>query len=87
MAGRIRAFDRTLVGNHVYSREEVLGSNTTTSNWSPNVFASRWHLLRNAPSNGHNTRYITLFFKGTYSVISFHELMGMSCAGWQHFLR
>ena len=37
----------------------------------PNTFASRWRLLRNSPSKGHHSRYITLFFKGTYSVIGF----------------
>ena len=87
IAVRIRAFDCTLVGNHVGSREGVLGSNPTTPKFLPNVFASRWRLLRNAPSKGHHSRYITPFFKGTYSVIGFHELMGMSLAGLMHFLR
>ena len=39
--------------------------------------SARWRLLRNAPSKGHHSRYITLFFKGTYSVIGFYDLMGM----------
>ena len=44
----------------------------------PNVFAARWRLLRIAPSKGHHSRYITLFFEGTYSVMGFYELMGIS---------
>ena len=65
------------MGKHVCSREGVLGSNPTTPKFLPNVFAARWRLLRNAPSKGHHSRYITLFFKGTYSVIGFYELMRM----------
>ena len=53
----------------------------------PNVFAARWQLLRNAASKGHHTRYITVFFKATYSVISFYELMTVSFARLKHFLR
>ena len=41
---------------------------------------------RNAPSKEHQSRYITLFFKGTYGVIGFFELMVMSLAGLMHFL-
>ena len=44
-----RAFDCTLVGKHVCSREGVLGSNPTTPKLLPNVFAARRRLLRNAP--------------------------------------
>ena len=87
MAVRIRAFDCTLVGKHVCSREGVLGSNPTTPKFLPNVFVARWRLLRNAPSKGHHSRYITLFFKGIYSVISFYELMRMFLVGLMHFLR
>ena len=87
IAVRIRAFDCTLVGKHVCSREGVLGSNPTTPILLPKVFVSRWGLLRNAPSKGHHSRYITLFFKGTYSVTGFYELMGMVLAGLMHFLR
>ena len=88
MTVRIRAFNRTVMGNHVHSREEVLGSNPTTPKFffSKGV-RSRQPLLRNAPSKGHHTRYITLFLKGTYSVRSFYELMRMFCAGLQHSLR
>ena len=82
----IRAFDCTLVGKHVCFREGVLGSNPTTPKFSSNVFAARWQLLRNATLKGHHSRYVTLFFKGTYSVISFYELMGVSLAGLMHFL-
>ena len=57
------------------SREGVLGSNPTTPKFLPKVFVARRQLLRNAPSKGHHSRYITLFFEGTYSVISFYELM------------
>ena len=81
MAIHIRAFDCTLVGKHECSREEVLGSNPTTPNFLPNVFVARWQLLRNAPSKGHHSRYITLIFMGTYSVIGFYELMGMILVG------
>ena len=87
MAARIRAFDHTLVGDHVHSREEVLHSIPTTPRFLPKVFAARQQLLRNASSKGHHTWYITLFFKGTYSVIGFSELMRVSFAGLKHFLR
>ena len=69
------------------SREGVLGSNPTTSKFLPKVFVARWRLLRNAPSKGHHSRYIALFFEGTYSVIGFYELMGMFLVGLMHFLR
>ena len=59
------------------SREGVLGSNPTTPKLLPKVFVARWRLLRNAPSKQHHSRYITLFFEGTYSVIGFYELMRM----------
>ena len=84
---RIRAFDCTLVGKHVCSREEVLGSNPTTPKLLPKVFVAPWQLLRNAPSKGHHSRYITLFFKGTYSVIGFYELMRIFLVGLMHFVR
>ena len=83
---RIRAFNCTLVGKHVCSREGVLGSNPTTPKFLPNVFVARCPLLRNAPLKGHHSRYITLFFEGTYSVIGFYELMGMFLVGLMHFL-
>ena len=75
------------MGKHMCSREGVLGSNPTTPKFLPNVLVARWQLLRNAPSKGHHSRYITLFFKGTYSVISFYELMTMFLIGLMHFLR
>ena len=53
----------------------------------PNVFVARRRLLRNAPSKGHHSRYITLFFEGTYSVIGFYELMRMFLVSLMHFLR
>ena len=84
---RIRAFDCTLVGTHVCSRGRVLGSNPTTAKFLPNVFVARWQLLRNALSKGHHLQYITLFLKGTYSVIGFYELMGNFPVGLMHFLR
>ena len=87
MAVRIRASDCTLVGKHMCSREVVLGSNPTTPKILPNFFVARWRPLRNAPSKGHNSRYITLFFKGTYSVIGFYELMRMFLVSFMHFLR
>ena len=87
MAVRIRAFNRTLVGNHVHSREEVLGSFPSPPKFLPKVFTARQRLLRNAPSKGHHSRYVTRFFKGTNSVISFYELMRESFAGLKHFLR
>ena len=40
----------------------------------------------NAPSKGHHSRYITLFFEGTYSVIAFYELMRMFLVSLRHFL-
>ena len=87
MAVRIRTFDCTLVDKHVCSREGVLGSNPTTPKFLPKVFVARWRLLRNAPSKGHHSRYITLFFEGTYSVIGFYELMRMFLVSFMHFLR
>ena len=87
MTVRIRAFDCTLVGKHMCSREGVLGSNPTTPKFSPKVFVARWRLLRNAPSQGHYSRYITLFFEGTYSVMGFYELMRMFFGSSMHFLR
>ena len=87
IAVHIRAFDCTLVGKHMCFREGVLCSNPTTPKFVPKAFVARWRLLRNAPSKGHHSRYITLFFKGTYSVISFYELMRMFLVGLMHFLR
>ena len=87
MAVRTRAFDFTLVGKHVCSREGVLGSNPTTRKFYPKAFAARGRRLRNAQSKGHHSGYITLFLKGMYSVISFSELIGVSLAGLMHFLR
>ena len=87
IAVRIRAFDCTLVGKHVFSREGVLGSNPTTPKFLPKAFAARWRLLRNAPWKGDHSRYITLFFEGTYSVIGSFDLMGIFLIGLMHFLR
>ena len=86
MAFRIRAFDCTLVGKHMCSREGVLGSNPTTPKILLNVFVARWRPLRNAPSKGHHSRYITLFFKGAFSVMGFYELMRMFLVSLMHFL-
>ena len=86
MAVRIRAFDCTLVGKHMCSREGVLRSIPTAPNFFPKVFVPRRRLLRNAPSKGHHSRYITLFFKGTYSVIGCYEVMRMFLVSLMHFL-
>ena len=86
MVVRIRALHCTLVGKHMCSRKGVLGSNPTTPKILPNGFVARWRLLKNAPSKGHYSRYITLFFKGTYSVIGFYELMRMFLVSLMHFL-
>ena len=75
------------MGKHMCSREGVLGSNPTIPKLLPKVFVARWRLLRNAPSNGHHSRYITLFFEGIYSVIGFYELMRMCLVSLMHFLR
>ena len=75
------------MGKHVCSREGVLGSNASTPKFLLKVFAARWRLLRNAPSEGHHTQYITLFSEGTYSVIGIFELMRMFLNGLMHFLR
>ena len=53
----------TRVVNHVCSREEVLGSNFTTPNFLPNVFAQLLKDVKNALRLGHHTRYFTLFSK------------------------
>ena len=87
MAVRIRAFDCTLLGKHMCSREGVLGSNPTTPKFLPKAFGARWRLLRNAPSKRHHSRYITLFLEGTYSVIGFFELMRVFLVSFMHFLR
>ena len=73
------------MGKHVCSGEGVLGSNPTTPKFLPNVFVAHPRLLRNAPSKGHHSRYITLSFKGTYSVIGFYELLGMFFVGLMRF--
>ena len=75
------------MGKHMCSREGVLGSNPTTPKLFREVFVARRQLLRNAPLKGHHSRYITLFFKGTYSVISFYELMRLFLVSLMHFLR
>ena len=62
-------------------------SNPTTPKLLTNVFVARWQLLRNALSKGHHSRYITLFFKGTYSVIGLSEPMGTFMVGSMQFLR
>ena len=69
------------------SRQGVLGSIPTapTLFFFPKVFASRRRLLRNPPSKGHHSRYITLFFKGSYSVIGFYEVMRMFLVSLMHF--
>ena len=87
IAVRIRAFDCTLVGKHVCSRGAVLGSNPTTPKFLRKAFLARWRLLRNAPSKGQHSQYITLFLKGTYSVIGFCEMMEMFLVGLMLFLR
>ena len=71
------------------SGQGVLGSIRTapTLFFFPKVFASRRRLLRNAPSKGHHSRYITLFFKDPYSVIGFYEVMRMFLVSLMHFLR
>ena len=73
------------MGKHIGSREGVLGSIPTTPKLFPNVFVARRRLLRNAPSKRHHSRYITLFFKGTYSVIGFYEVMRMFLVSLMHF--
>ena len=87
MAVCMRAFDCTPVGKHVHSGEGVRGSNASSSKCLPKGCAARWRLLKNAPSKGHHTRYITPFLEGNYSVINFSEEMKMSYAGFRHFLR
>ena len=87
MAVRIRAFHCTLVGKHMCSRKGVLGSKPTTPTFLPKVFVACRRLLRNAPSKGHHSRYITLFFEGTYSVIGLYGLMRMFLVSLLYFLR
>ena len=87
MTVRIRAFGCTLVGKHVHSGEGDLGSNPTAPKFSPKVSAARWRRLRNGPSKAHHTRYITLLFDDTYSVMNFSKAMRMSYAGLKDALR
>ena len=58
----------------------------TTPKVFQKVFVACRRLMRNAPSKGHHSRYITLFFKGTYSVIGFYEVMRMFLVSLMHFL-
>ena len=74
------------MGKHVCSGEGVLGSNPTTPQFLPKVFVARWRLLSNAPPKEHHSQYITLFFKGTYSLGVFFALMGMFSVSLMHFL-
>ena len=57
----------------------------------PNVcqsaFSAGWRLLRISPSNGVPSRYITLFCKGIYSVVSYYEMVRVPFAVLKHFLR
>ena len=65
-----------------------MGSNPTAQElFFSKHLRSRQPPLRNAPSKGHHSRYITLFLKGTSSVNSFYELMRRFCEGLHHFLR
>ena len=48
--------------------------------------SARWRLLSNAPPKGHHSHYITLFFKGTYSLGVFFALMGVFLVSLMHFL-
>ena len=80
MGVRIRSFDHTLVGNSVYSKEEVLGCISSTPGFLPNIFAQRRDGM---PSY----RVHCTVFHGTGSVIGFYELMRMSFAGLKQFLR
>ena len=73
------------MGKHVCSREGVLGSNPITPKFLPKGFVAHWRFLKNAPPKGHHSRYITLFFKGTHSVVAFYELMRMILVGLIHF--
>ena len=73
------------MGKHIGSREGVLGSIPTTPKLFPKVFVARRRFLRIAPSKGHHSRYITLFFKGTYSVIGFYKVMRMFLVSLMHF--
>ena len=70
------------------SGQGVLGSiptAPTVPTLFPKVFAARRRLLKNAPSKGHHSRYITLFFKGPYSVIGFLEVIRMFLVSLMHF--
>ena len=76
------------MGKLVCSREGVLGSNLTIPKFFYQKSSSHaGDFLRNAPWKGHHSRYITLFFEGTYSVIGFYELMRMFLVSFMHFLR
>ena len=73
------------MGKHIGSREGDLGSIPTGPKLFPKVFAARRRLLSNVPSKGHHSRYITLFFKGPYSVMGFFEVMRMFLVSLMHF--
>ena len=75
------------MGKHVCSREGVLGSNPTT----PKIFTKRFRrtlaTFEECPIERTSFTTLSLFFKGTYSVIGFYELIGMFLVGLMHFLR
>ena len=64
----------------------VKGGIPSSRRYLPTYLARR-QLLRNAPLKEHHSRYITLLFKGTYSVIGFYEVMRMFLVSLMHFLR
>ena len=62
MAVRIRAFDCTLVGKHMCSREGVLGSNPTTPKFFPKGFRRTPATFEECPIEGTSfTVHYTVF--------------------------
>ena len=56
------------------------------SHFSSKVYAAHQRLLRDASSKKHQTGFITVFLKGTYTVLSLCQLMRMSYVGVKYFL-
>ena len=86
MAVRIRAFDCTLVGKHVCSREGVLGSNPTTPKNFTKSIRCTLVTFEECPIEETSFTVHYTVFQGYYSVIGFYELMRMFLVSLMHLL-
>ena len=69
----------------------ALGRESRVQTPLPQIFSKRFRrtpaTFEECPIEGTSLRYITLFFKGTYSVIGFYEVTRMFLVRSMHFLR